>query len=391
MAPGLIAPSRTRSKPEVMKDDVKYFPDSDDDWARVGAGEAGFDPMRLKDAVAFAERHESPWPRDLEEAGDVPGLSQFEKPPWNEALGPFKPRGGPAGLVLKGGRIAAEWGDLQRVDMTFSIAKSYLAILAGIAIGDGLIGSVDDRVSAIVSNDLFASKHNGTITWRHLLTQTSEWEGTLFEKPDLVDRNRRVGPGSDNSRKGEHRDLQAPGTYWEYNDVRVNVLALALLHVFRKPLPEVLARRIMDPIGASKRWRWLGYRNAFVEIDGERMQSVPGGTHWGGGIQINNYDHARFALLVHRDGVWNGDRLLPEGWVAALRSPSEVNPGYGYLWWLNTGRKEWPGASERAYGAVGAGSNIILIDPDHDMILIARWIDQNAVNELVARVVGALA
>ncbi len=373
-----------------MKDDVKYFPDSDDAWARIAPADAGFDPARLKQAVTFAETRESPWPRDLEKAGDVPGLSQFEKPPWNEALGPFKPRGGPAGLVLKGGRIAAEWGDLKRVDMTFSIAKSYLAILTGLAVGDGRIDSIDDPVADTVAGELFASDHNRGITWRHLLTQTSEWEGTLFDKPDLVDRNRQVGPGSDNSRKGEHRDLHSPGTFWEYNDVRVNVLALALLHVFRKPLPEVLASRIMDPIGASKTWRWLGYRNAFVKIDGVPMQSVPGGTHWGGGIQINNYDHARFALLVHRDGVWNGNPLFPKGWIKALRSPCEVNPGYGYLWWLNTGQKEWPGAPETAYAAVGAGSNIILIDPDHDLILIARWIDQNAVNQLVASVVAAI-
>ncbi len=373
-----------------MKDDVRYFPDGDDEWARVAPADAGFDPARLKEAVAFAEANESPWPRDLEKAGDVPGLSQFEKPPWNEALGPFKPRGGPAGLILKGGRIAAEWGNPKRVDMTFSIAKSYLAVLTGLAVGDGLIANVDDPVRETVGGDLFSSDQNRAITWRHLLTQTSEWEGTLFDKPDLVDRNRQVGPGSDNSRKGEHRDLNPPGSYWEYNDVRVNVLALALLHLFRKPLPEVLASRIMVPIGASKTWSWLGYRNSFVEIDGVRMQSVPGGTHWGGGIQIDNYDHARFALLVHRDGIWNGNALLPPGWVAALRSPSKVNSGYGYLWWLNTGRKEWPGAPASAYAAVGAGSNIILIDPDHDMILAARWIDQNAVNELVARVFDSL-
>ncbi len=373
-----------------MKDDVKYFPKGDRDWARVSPADAGFNPARLKQALAFAEANESRWPRDLEKAGDVPGLSQFEKPPWNEALGPFKPRGGPAGLILKGGRIAAEWGDPARVDMTFSIAKSYLAVLAGLAIGERLIGSVDDRVAEIVSGELFASEHNRAITWRHLLTQTSEWEGTLFDKPDLVDRNRQVGPGSDNSRKGEHRDLRPPGTYWEYNDVRVNLLALALLHVFRTPLPEVLKSRIMDPIGASDSWRWLGYRNAFVTIDGKRMQSVPGGTHWGGGIQINNYDHARFALLVHRDGVWDGNALLPPGWTAALRAPSEINPGYGYLWWLNSGKREWPGAPERAYAAVGAGSNIILIDPEHDLILVARWVDQDAVNELVALTVNAL-
>lgn len=369
---------------------MEYFPTTDQTWEAADATGAGFDADGLAAAIAFAEAHESPWPHDLENAGDVPGLSQFERPPWNEALGPFKPRGGPNGLLLRGGRLVGRWGDPGRVDMTFSIAKSYLASLAGIAIGDGLIGSVDDPVANSVTAPEFASEHNRRITWRHLLTQTSEWEGTLFDKPDLVDRNRQVGPGSDNSRKGEHRDLQAPGTYWEYNDVRVNVLALAFLHVFRRPLPEVLKERIMDPIGASGDWCWLGYRNSVVEVDGQRMQSVPGGTHWGGGMQINSFDHARFGLLVHRDGVWGGRRLLPEGWVDALRTPSEVNDGYGFLWWLNTGRREWPAASESAYAAVGAGTNIVLIDPEHDLILVARWIDQNAVSGLVARVVEAI-
>jgi len=369
---------------------MDYVPTIDRSWEPIDAATAGFDPGILAAAIAYAETHETSWPYDLEDAGNVPGLSQFEKPPWNEALGIFKPRGGPNGLLLKGGRIVARWGDPARIDMTFSIAKSYLACLTGIAVGEGLIGSIDDPVANIVAAPEFASPHNRQVTWRHLLTQTSEWEGTLFDKPDLVDRNRQVGPGTDNSRKGEHRDLQAPGAYWEYNDVRVNVLALALLHVFRHPLPEVLKERIMDPIGASDGWSWHGYRNSFVEIDGQRMQSVPGGTHWGGGIHISSFDHARFALMIHNSGTWGADRILPEGWVDALRTPSSVNDGYGFLWWLNTGHREWPAASESAYAAVGAGSNIILIDPEYDLILITRWIDQDAVNDLVAHVIDAL-
>ncbi len=370
---------------------MNYYPSRDEDWEILSAPQAGFNPARLEQAIAFAESHESSWPRDLEKAGDVPGLSQFEKPPWNQALGPFKPRGGANGLLLKGGRIVGRWGDPGCVDMTFSIAKSYLAVLAGIALGDGLIADIDARVAATVPGDCFASAHNSAITWRHLLSQTSEWEGTLWDKPDRVDRNRQVGPGSDNSRKGEHRDLQAPGTFWEYNDVRVNLLALALLHAFREPLPEVLKARIMDPIGASQSWRWHGYDNAFVDIDGRRMQSVPGGTHWGGGIHINSFDHARFALLVHRDGLWNAQRYLPEGWAQALHTPIPIRPGYGYLWWLNSGRGEWPGAPESSYAAVGAGSNILWIDPDNDLILVARWIEQDHVPELIARIVAALA
>ena len=260
---------------------MRYYPQSDENWEALSAPEAGFDQTRLNEAIAFAKNHESPWPRDLEKAGNVPGLSQFEKPPWNEALGPFKPRGGTNGLLLKGGRIAGQWGDPGRVDMTFSIAKSYLVVLVGIALADGLIRDIDAPVAETVPGDYFASAHNSSITWRHLLNQTSEWEGTLWDKPDLVDRNRQVGPGSDNSSKGEHRDLQPPGTFWEYNDVRVNLLALSLLYAFKKPLPEILKARVMNPIGSSQSWSWHGYRNSFIEIDGCRMQSVPGGTHWG--------------------------------------------------------------------------------------------------------------
>ena len=369
---------------------MTYFPSHDDDWANLPAPEAGFDEARLGQAMAFGENHESPWPRDLSKAGEVPGLSQFEKPPWNEALGPFKPRGGSNGLLLKGGRIVGRWGDARRVDMTFSIAKSYLSVLVGIALGDGLIPDVDTPVGKTVASDHFASAHNSAITWRHLLNQTSEWDGTLWDKPDLVDRNRQVGPGTDNSRKGEHRDLQAPGTFWEYNDVRINLLSLALLLTFRRPLADVLKERIMDPIGASQSWSWHGYRNSFVEVDGKRMQSVPGGTHCGGGIQINSFDHARFALLVHSGGLWNGQRLLPEGWAEALHAPCPINAGYGFLWWLNAGQREWPGAPESSYAAVGAGTNILWIDPDNDLVLVARWIDQNKVADLIGRVVGAL-
>ena len=121
------------------------------------------------------------------------------------------------------------------------------------------------------------------------------------------------------------------------------------------------------------------------------MQSVPGGTHWGGGIQINSYDHARFGLLVHRDGMWNDDRYLPAGWIKALRTPCPINTGYGFLWWLNTGKREWPAAPESSYAARGAGSSIIWIDPDNDLVLVARWIDKEKVNDLISHIVGALA
>ena len=162
-----------------------YFP-APGDWARVGPAEAGFDPARLAEAVAFAEANESPWPRTMYlETGEYIGTADMgEAPPWNDVLGEVRPRGGAGGLVIRSGRIAAEWGDTNRRDMTFSIAKSYLAVLAGVAVERGLIRSIDDPVRDYSLDDGFTSPQNRDITWRHLLDQTSEWEGTLFDKPD---------------------------------------------------------------------------------------------------------------------------------------------------------------------------------------------------------------
>lgn len=368
-----------------------YFPEKDKEWETISPQLAGFDETRLRQAIDFVETHESPWPRDLENAEGLPGMTQVEKPPWNEILGPIKPRGSSNGLLLKEGRIVAQWGDVARADMSFSVAKSYLAILAGIAGADGLIADIDHPVGQDMPGDFFVSEHNRSISWRHLLCQTSEWEGTLWEKPERIDRNRQVGPGADNSRKGEPRPLQSPGTFWEYNDVRVNLLSLALLYRFRRPLPEVLRARIMNPIGASDDWRWFGYRNSFVEIDGRQMQSVPGGTHWGGGLQMNSLDHARFALLMLRNGVWHTERLLSQSWLEAIRQPGSLNTGYGLLWWLNTDQREWPGAPQSSYAAVGAGANILWIDPEHDLVLVARWVDSAKVAEFIAHLVASLA
>lgn len=336
------------------------------------------------DIVTLALESEVDWPRDLDRA-PLPGLTEIEPPPWNEVLGPLFPRGGPNGLVLKNGETIIEWGDPDRRDLTFSVAKSYLSILAGVAVADGLIASLDEAVNKSLPGPAFDGAHNGAITWRHLLTMTSEWEGELWGKPDLIDRNRQLGPGADNSRKGQYRDLQMPGSFWEYNDVRVNLLSLCLMQLFRRPLPEILRERIMDPIGATGDWTWHGYENSYVDIDGVRMQSVPGGSHWGGGMRISSRDHAKFGQLILDGGVHDGRRLLPEGWTESIRRPTPVNDAYGMLWWLNTGRSEWKTGPEDSFAAIGAGGNMIWIAPRERIVLVARWIDAPAVDPLIEK------
>ena len=313
-----------------------------------------------------------------------------ETPPVSLPLGPVEDRDGPSGVILRHGEIAASWGDVERPQITFSVAKSYLAVLAGIAVARGLIPDLDEPVRARVDDGGFESAQNRAITWRHLLQQTSEWSGTLFERADSVDHNRSVGLAAGEAPKGDRRAMKPPGTHWEYNDVRVNRLSLSLLRLFGEELPEVLRGAVMDPIGASSTWRWEPYRNATVEVGGRRLASVPGGSHWGGGIFISTLDHARLGLMVARGGAWNGTRILPADWVKAMVTPCALNPGYGFMWWLNTGHVQFRTAPSDAFFAMGAGTHVIAILPGQDVVLVARWIRKTSVEGLIERVLAAL-
>jgi CubicO group peptidase (beta-lactamase class C family) len=356
-------------------------------WKHAAPDEAGLDPAAIADAARHAADHETPWQRDL---AQMVAHDFDEQPPWNQTLGPVRPRGGPNGLLLRHGLITAEWGDTTRVDMTFSVAKSYLSILTGLAWDRGLIGDPHARVNLRVDDGGFDPPHNDAITWHHLLQQTSEWEGVLWDKPDLVDRNRAVGGRPSAAPKGSHRNLQPPGEFWEYNDVRVNRLALALLRVWRQPLPEIFRELVMDPIGASADWEWHGYRNSTVEIDGERMPSVSGGGHWGGGVFINARDQARIGLLLLNRGMWNGRRILSEEWIERMLDPCPLFRNYGYLWWLNTDRALYPSASAASYCARGAGGNLTWIDPANDLVAVLRWTDPAAMDGFMKLTMAAL-
>jgi CubicO group peptidase (beta-lactamase class C family) len=347
--------------------DGVYYPGRTGEWETRRAGDVGMDAETLQKAVDFAMANEFKGPRDLRTAIE----NSFE--PDNTIVGPTKERGGPAGIVIRNGYIVAEWGDTRRVDMTFSVTKSYLSTVAGLALDDGLIEDVHDKVAEYVWDGTFASEHNSKITWHHLLNQSSDWYGTLFDKPDWADRPPREGTPQD----WEKRELREPGTHFKYNDVRVNVLAYSLLQVWRRPLPVILKERIMDPIGASTTWRWHGYENSWVMIDGLKMQSVSGGGHRGGGMFISTRDQARFGYLFLRNGKWRGRQLISEKWIEMLQVPSEAKTNYGYMWWLNKGPRSAPGWPKTIFTAVGFGGNYVAVDQEHDLLIAVRWLDSS--------------
>jgi CubicO group peptidase (beta-lactamase class C family) len=337
-------------------------------WATRDAATAGFDPAKLAAAVELARQKTVAEPQDLH---DVIVEHYSAREPGYRVLGPTGDRAGGSGMVVRGGHVVAQWGDVDRPEMTFSVAKSVLAAVAGIAVADGRIPGIDERAARNVPGPWFTGEHNGAITWRHLLEQTSDWRGTLWDVPDWADR-----PTGANLREWQNPPLVAPGTVHEYNDVRVNLLALALLEVLREPLPVVLRERVMDPIGASSTWRWHGYDNSWIELDGLRVQSVSGGGHFGGGMFISTADLARFGLLMERDGRWGTQQVVRPDWVRAMTTPSKPRPDYGLLWWLNTDRKAMPAAPASAFWAAGFGGNFVYVDREHDLVIVLRWVPE---------------
>jgi CubicO group peptidase (beta-lactamase class C family) len=352
----------------------------------------------LADAARFAQAHETQWPRDPDAppaAGGRPwGVHHDDPPPYDRLRGPVHARGPQTGVVLRHGEELFAWGEPDRADLTFSVAKSYLALVAGIAHDEGLLPDEDARVVERLPGVGFDSEHNRAITWRHLLTQTSEWEGRCFGLPDTVDRWRKVGldprPASGGP-KGGARPLQAPGTYWEYNDVRINQLALALLHLFRKPLPQVFLAQVLRPLGGGDGFRWQGYDDAWLELPGVgRVQSVPGGSHWGAGVSIGARDQARIGRMMLAGGSVGGRHIVSRAWLERMASPSAVAPFYGRLVWLNRDGRAFPGASTRAVVMQGAGDHYVWIDPELDSVVVLRWLDPAHASTTFERIGDAL-
>jgi CubicO group peptidase (beta-lactamase class C family) len=285
-----------------------------------------------------------------------------------EVLGELLGGSGASGVIQHRGHEVASWGDPDVPEMAYSATKSFVALVAGVAFDRGLLRPEQPVVESV---DLveFRRGRARQITWQHLLQQTSQWQGTLWGKPSSVD--------AQSLREGDEVHDVAPGAGWAYNDIRINLLTLALTALLEAPLDEVLREAILDPLGASASWSWHGYCTSWVPLGDSRVCVVSGGAHWGGGLFIPARDMARVGQL-HLDGGRHGQhRLLSRAWMDRMWTPCDVKPEYGYLWWLNDNGKVWPGAPRTGRCARGnGGRHLLWVDPARDLVLASRWGDE---------------
>jgi CubicO group peptidase (beta-lactamase class C family) len=180
-----------------------YFPPKGDSWATHTPQQEKFDPAKLKAAIDYAIASELKYPPELAKVADIRDLRvsvplKYTNEPFSSPIGPLKAHAPANGIIIRHGYIVAEWGKTRDVDMTFSVTKTFLSSVAGIAFDKGMIKNVNDRVIEYVRpTPDYMLPHNQPITWNDMLRQQSGWIGTMWGKPWWADRPEAGKPWSE--------------------------------------------------------------------------------------------------------------------------------------------------------------------------------------------------
>lgn len=268
-------------------------------------------------------------------------------------------------LIVQGGKLRLErYGlgfDGDGRWTSFSVAKSFTSTLVGAALKDGLIKSMDDKVSDYLP-DMKGSAYDD-VSLRQLLTMTSgvQWNEDYGDPQSDVARfnNHKPEPGVDALVSYMRRLPRAApaGTRWHYSTGETNLIGLVLAAAIQKPLAQYLQEKIWQPAGMEQQATWLLSKTG-KEISGCCVQAAP-------------RDYARLGQFILEGAQVNGQSILPDGWLQqATHKQADIGQpgrGYGYQWWT------YDSGSFAARGIFGQG---IFIDPARQLVIVsnADWL-----------------
>jgi CubicO group peptidase (beta-lactamase class C family) len=274
-------------------------------------------------------------------------------------------------LVVHGGRVVYERyaGDSgpRTLETSFSVAKSFVSTLVGIAIDEGRIGSVEDPVTRYVPELAARDRRFEQITLRNLLTMSSglRYEESSFPSPRGDDTSTYYGVDLRKDALERTEIEQAPGKSWHYNNYNPLLLGLVLERATGMSVSDYMASRLWQPLGAGSDASWSldSERSGF-----EKMES---------GLNATALDNARFGLLLLHGGEWNRRRIVSREWVrSATRAQTATdfpNP-YGFFWWID-------GRRPSRFYALGNYGQYIYVDPQADVVVVRLGSDWGFGNE----------
>jgi CubicO group peptidase (beta-lactamase class C family) len=273
-------------------------------------------------------------------------------------------------VVVKDGHIVYETyrneSDESTRFITFSVAKSYVSTLIGLALADGAIKSLDDKVTDYLP-EMKGSGYDGPtirdlmrmrsgVDWLEVYQFGSDTQLTQVHDNSLVAyRYRWCDYAANESKPGTNK----PGEAFNYATLDTSVLGCILERAVGKTGAEYMSEKLWKPAGMESDAYWI--------MDGP--DSV-GREFYGAGFNATARDHARFGLMFLNGGVANGKQVVPADWVTESTVPDEgyepAGPdepfGYQYQWWT------FPGSD--AYAALGLHHQFIYIDPENNLVIV---------------------
>lgn len=268
-------------------------------------------------------------------------------------------------LIIRDGEIRFEkyllGNDENTRWMSMSVVKSMTATLIGAAIRDGYIKGLDDPVVRYLPR--FRGTAYDGVTVRQILQMASgvAWNETYT---DPASDRRAMLEAQIAQRSGAILDLMAslprasePGTRWNYSTGETHVAGALVAAATGKKVADYLSEKIWSRLGMQSDANWW-------------LESPDGLEVGGSGLSATLRDYARFGLFLLNDGVIDGERIVPEGWMEEATSPKVIDRekvDYGYMFWPLHGK---------SYAAIGIFGQFIFVDPDQDLV-VAMWSAQS--------------
>ncbi|MGB5808906.1 MAG: serine hydrolase [Polyangiales bacterium] len=262
-------------------------------------------------------------------------------------------------VVLQDGEVAAEWYAPDRGPndwaTSWSVAKSFAGTMVAIALHEGFIPSLDEPMTTYIPE--WIGTNSDEIVLRDVLSMSTgfvwkEWDGPV---DDVI----ALGLSPDQLAYALDQEVgHVPGEVWNYSSGAIMLLSRVLSVATGMDPAEYAQSRLFEPLGFERAEWWKdGGGNTIMYCC----------------IDATTRDFAKLGQLYLQDGEWNGERILPEGWVAEATRPQQPdNASYGLTWWLNGegGRPDRPTVPRSVYAAQGFDGQFVFVFPEQGLVVV---------------------